>query len=253
MDNTPKHKEEEQADESTAIAKCYLNFMSEHGQVGHRSKITDNMNAPAPQKDIMESQSTANSFMIDIEQGGSILDDLEEGIDQCIQDNTNPDGDAPSQLYNSKPAKKIKQDSDQADFVSFSSLKNLSKSSERHHQFNGWGYHATHLSQEPMKSVKHDGSQSDLISFSSLKNLDAAKITKSSIDRYPQDSHSCDYDTLYEIQRQPADLTKFCTTSTSRNTSLTYKAYRDLLEAPVKPKANIVVDAASLFYNNFFG
>ena len=243
--------------DSNGDASLYLkNGMTEHGHFGYRGQITDDMNAPMKTTTV----STANNLKNDTNYTDSVLNNLDDDFDRSIQDRYGCDYDASRQHH--KPTGNFKHDADQADFVSFSSLKNLGqdvilkKSPEQHNLYlRGCDYDASQH-QLPMpntKRVKHNTDQADLISFSSLKNLDEAKITKSSIDRYLQDSHSCDYDTMYEIQRQPADLTKMCTTSTTVKVSPAFKSYRDIYEAPIKPKANVIADPASQFYNNFFG
>ena len=105
------------------------------------------------------------------------------------------------------------------------------------------------------ESIHKSGvNEPDYISFTALKNLDEEKIKQAS-KNMPIDSIFCDYDTLCQLQRKPADLTKMCTTNTQMKVSTKYKTMQDVLDIPVTsgPKSKVVVDTASQFYNNFFG
>ena len=196
--------------------------------------------------------STANKVMNNTKQ---VLTHLDEDADRYIQDRLGRDFNTSYEhCQKDKTSGNFKQVSDQADLISFSSLKNLDEQQHSSLYNKGCDDNTRHQLDEPVIPAKHNGDQADLISFSSLKNLDEAKITQNAIDRYAQDSHSCDYDTLYEIQRQQADLTKMCTTSTTTKSYLSHQAYQDLSRASTKPKkANVIADPAAQFYNNFFG
>jgi hypothetical protein len=103
--------------------------------------------------------------------------------------------------------------------------------------------------------------EADMTSFTALKNLDESKLLLSR--QHPLDCIYCDYDTLCELQRQPADLSGLCTTrnaprvlpclddgSANFKTIEYFMKMKPIVSSSVRGKR---VDTTSQFFNNFYG
>ncbi|KAL3801855.1 hypothetical protein ACHAWO_003861 [Cyclotella atomus] len=108
----------------------------------------------------------------------------------------------------------------------------------------------------PASKEDSSGQKADMTSFTALKNLDESKLSMS---RHPLDSISCDYDTLCQLQRQPADLSGLCTTGNARRMptppdSDNVKTIDDFMKSFVGSTiSGKRVDTTSQFFNNFYG
>jgi hypothetical protein len=109
------------------------------------------------------------------------------------------------------------------------------------------------------KKEKHEQQEADMTSFTALKNLDESKLLLSR--QHPLDSIYCDYDTLCELQRQPADLSGLCTTGNAPRVlpsldddSANFKTIEHFMKSVVSSSVRGKrVDTTSQFFNNFYG